>query len=98
MPSPPARVSEGEAFLVERYLPSGSTDALGAAIDRVARLCAGPTRSSLGSSLGVQYLHSAYVPSEDTCFCLFRGPSSDAVRQINTEADFSLDRITHAVL
>jgi hypothetical protein len=46
----------------------------------------------------VQYLHSAYLPTEDTCFCLFRAPSSDAVRAVNSEGQFALDRITDAVL
>jgi hypothetical protein len=46
----------------------------------------------------LQYLHSIYLPSEDTCFCLFRGVSVDALRDINHEAGFALDRITDALL
>jgi hypothetical protein len=82
------------AFLVERYLPPAAADSLPASVARVARLCADMDHSGLG----VQYLHSAYLPTEDTCFCLFRGPSSDAVRQVNREAHFALDRVTNAVL
>jgi hypothetical protein len=94
MSSPSATDPDRSAFLVERYLPPAAADALAASIARVALLCAETSRSDLG----VQYLQSAYLPSEDTCFCLFRGPSHDAVRQVNSEANFALDRITNAVL
>ena len=80
------------AFLVERYLPAAAADSLPAAVSRVAQLCA----SRPGT--GVRYLHSVYLPSEETCFCLFRGPSAEAVRDVNREAGFALDRITDAVL
>jgi hypothetical protein len=45
----------------------------------------------------VQYLHSAYLPAEDTCFCLFRAATAEAVRALNDEASFALDRIAAAV-
>lgn len=46
----------------------------------------------------VRYLYSAYLPREDTCFCLFRAVSAEAVRAVNDLADFPLDRITEAIL
>jgi len=80
------------AFLVERYLsPAAATD-LTRASSRVARGCAGP------SGRGVRYLYSAYLSTEDTCFCLFLAPSAEAVRAVNREASFALDRIIDAVL
>jgi hypothetical protein len=82
------------AFLVERYLPPAAASSLAASVARLARLCADLSRSGLG----VKYLQSAYLPTEDTCFCLFIGPSSDAVREVNSQAHFAFDRITHAVL
>lgn len=94
MAYPRASGSDTTAFLVERYLPPAAADSLAASVARVALLCADMSHSGLG----VQYLHSAYLPTEDTCFCLFRAPDSDAVRAINREADFALDRITDAVL
>ena len=84
-------------FLVERYLPSSAAAGLPAAVARVARLCTEPGDGSEADA-GVHYLQSAYLPSEDTCFCLFQGPSSDAVRDVNNRAGFALDRITDAVL
>jgi hypothetical protein len=82
------------AFLVERYLPTPEAGALADSVTRVARLCAD---SDQGGS-AVQYLHSAYLPTEDTCFCLFRAASADDVSAVNRAAAFSYDRITEAVL
>jgi hypothetical protein len=81
------------AFLVERYLSPAAAEDLATSTTRVARLCAG---SEPGPA--VRYLYSAYLPSDDTCFCLFRAESPDAVRAVNLEAGFDLDRITAAVL
>jgi Protein of unknown function (DUF4242) len=94
MTSPPSFEGPASAFLVERYLPATEVDGLADSVARVARLCADPARAGVG----VEYLHSAYLPTEDTCFCLFRAPSSDAVRAVNNEGHFALDRITDAVL
>jgi hypothetical protein len=82
------------AYLVERYLPVSALDDLAASVAHVARICAeqGDGRAA------VRYLQSTYVPSEDTCFCVFQAPSSDAVRAVNDAGHFPLDRITEAVL
>ena len=94
MPFPRTCDPDTTAFLVERYLPPAAAGTLPASVARLASLCDDVNHSGLG----VQYVQSAYLPTEDTCFCLFRGPSSEAVRQVNLEADFALDRITKAVL
>jgi Protein of unknown function (DUF4242) len=86
----------GSAFLVERYVPPSAADSLARAIPLAARLC------TLGAESGpahrVQYLLSAYLPAEDTCFCVFRAATADAVRALNHEADLPVDRITAAIL
>jgi hypothetical protein len=82
-------------FLVERYLPPAAAGILAPSVARAARLCALSAES--GSASKVQYLHSAYLPAEDTCFCLFRAATAEAVRALNDEASFALDRITAAV-
>jgi hypothetical protein len=86
--------SETTAFLVERYVSPAAAGSLSASVARLASLCDDPSHSGLG----VQYVQSAYLPAEDTCFCLFRGPSPEAVRKVNIDADFALDRITDAML
>lgn len=83
-------------FLVERYLPPTAAENLAASVARLAQLCALSAKS--GAASEVQYLLSAYLPTEDTCFCLFRAATADIVRALNDKADFALDRITAAVL
>ena len=97
MTTEPASDVDGSTFLVERYLPSSAADGLPAAVARVALLCAEQSQNSPAGA-GVQYLQSAYLPAEDTCFCLFQGPSADAIREVNDRGEFALDRITDAVL
>jgi len=77
-------------FLVERYLPPAAAQELAASVARVARLSTDSGRSGIE----VEYLSSVYLPTEDTCFCLFRAHSPDAVRAVNATAEFALDRIT----
>ena len=85
----------GSLFLVERYLPATAAGNLASSVARTARLCALSVES--GAAAEVQYLHSAYLPAEDTCFCLFHAASAEAVRALNDEASFALDRIAAAV-
>ena len=80
--------------MVERYLPAAAAAGLAASVARVVSLCS----DDEDPSLGVQYLQSAYLPSEDTCFCVFRAMSADDVRKVNGKANFPLDRITDAVV
>ena len=75
-------------FLVERYLNAAAAEGLPEAVARVADACAGPGH--------VRYLHSTFLPSEDTCFCVFEADSADAVRAVNAEAGFTVDRISDA--
>lgn len=82
-------------FLVERYLPAAEAENLASSVARAAQLCALSAES--GAASEVQYLHSVYLPAEDTCFCLFRAATAEAVRALNDEASFALDRIAAAV-
>ena len=81
-------------YLVERYLATAAAESLPTAVARLAALCDG-TPPGLDR---VRYLHSTYLPSEDTCFCLFRASSSDAVRALNDAAGLAVDRVTPAVV
>lgn len=84
----------GSTFLVERYLPTAASSGLAESVARVAIVCA----QSDGGHSQVRYLQSTYLPSEDTCFCLFQADSSDAVRAVNAAGQFAFDRITAAVV
>jgi hypothetical protein len=97
MSTPSADVrGSSPVYLVERYLTPAAAQDLPAAVARTARLAA----LSAGTVPGreAQYLLSAYLPAEDTCFCLFRAATAQAVRALNDQASFALDRITAAVL
>ena len=80
------------AYLVERYLNRRHVADLVAAVTRLAAAC----RDSADGSSPVRYLHSTFVPAEDTCFCLLQAGSLSAVRAVNTIADFDFDRISIA--
>lgn len=97
MSTPRVRDPDGPSsvFLVERYLPAAAAVNLASSVARAAQLCVLSAES--GAAAKVQYLHSAYLPAEDTCFCLFRAATAEAVRALNEEASFALDRIAVAV-
>ena len=77
-------------FLVERYVPASDLDQLAAAVHRVAHRC-GERR---GAGVEVDYVHSIYIPEEDTCFCVFRAPSANDVREVNDVEAFAIDRVS----
>ncbi len=76
-------------YMVERYLPGITNDQLTAAAGRAKEVTARMTEEGTP----VRYLRSTYVPGEDKCYCLFDGPSEDAVRQANERAEIPLERV-----
>ncbi len=78
-----------DTYLVERYLPDISEEALLAACSRT--MAAAAEMNAAG--VPVHYLGSTFAPEEECCFCLFAGPSLAAVRQANERADFAFARI-----
>ena len=45
----------------------------------------------------IKYLRSLFIPGEDKCFCLFDGPSTDAVLEANKRASLPFVRVVPAV-
>ena len=80
-------------YMVERSLPNITTDQLAAAAVRAKKTTA--KMSQEGTP--IRYLRSTFVPGEDKCFCLFDGPSLEAVKQANEEAQIPFDRIIEAL-
>lgn len=80
-------------FLVERYLPGIQPDQLAAA--------AGSAKSTSAEmaqeGTPVRYLRSTFIPGEDKCYCLFEGPSADAVKTVNDRAKLPYERIVEAM-
>jgi len=83
-------------FLVERYLPPAAARNLADPVSRTAQLC--ELSAHPGAGAHVEYLSSVYLPTEYTCFCLFQATTAGAVRSVNDQGGFALDRITAAVL
>lgn len=79
--------------MVERTLPGYSAEQVaGAAIG--AR-----ETTDLMSREGtpVRYLRSTFIPGEDKCYCLFDGPSPEAIQTANDRAGLPVERIVEVV-
>ena len=80
-------------YMVERHLPGITSDQLSAAAARAKSTTA--QMSEEGTP--IRYLRSTFVPSEEKCYCLFDGPSADAVEQANKRADIPYERVIEAI-
>jgi hypothetical protein len=76
-------------FLVERYLPGASAREV---LDIAARIEAEIERMN-AEGVSVRYLGSTFIPSEESCFCRFEGPSPEAVARLNQRAAIPFARI-----
>ncbi len=86
----PAARPPTNLFLIERYLPATTLEELSTAVERVAHAC----RTRRMAGVDIRYLHSIYIPAEDTCFCVFRAASAAVVRDANDAPTFRIDRIS----
>jgi hypothetical protein len=77
------------SYLVERYLPGRSVVDIQAAITRLETVA----QEMVEEGVTVRYLGSAFIPSEEACFCQFEGPSPESVAEANVRAGFPFARI-----
>ena len=80
-------------YIAERYLPGITQEQLLDAARR-AKLA---TAEMTTAGTPVTYLRSTFLPGDQTCYCLFEGPSEQAVRQVNDNAEIPYERIIPAV-
>lgn len=80
-------------YMVERHLPGFTSSQLAAAAASARKTTAEMTKEGVP----VRYLRSTFVPSENRCFCLFDGPSVEAVKQANERAGLPHERIIEVV-
>ena len=80
-------------YVVERYLPGITPDQLTAA----AGSAKSTTAQMTDEGTPVRYLRSTFIPGEEKCFCLFEGPSAEAVRTANDRAQLPYERIVEAM-
>jgi hypothetical protein len=69
-------------YLVERYLPGHDRGWLAAALSRLP-----------SAHVGVRYLGSTYIPTDDTCLCRFDAETADDVRDANEVVGLPFARI-----
>ena len=80
-------------YIVERSLPGITPEQLTAAAGAAKRTTAQMT----DEGTPVRYLRSTFIPGEEKCFCLFEGPSAEAVRTANDRAQLPYERIVEAM-
>lgn len=80
-------------YVVERYLPGIQPDQLTAAAGSAKKTTAQMTEEGTP----VRYLRSTFIPGEEKCYCLFEGPSADAVKEANERAQIPFERIVEAM-
>ena len=79
-------------YMVERHLPGLTDEQLGAAAARAKQT----TTEMAAEGTPVRYLRSTFVPGEEKCYCLFEGPSEDAIQQAQERAQLPYQRIVEA--
>lgn len=79
-------------YMVERHLPNFPPDQLPGAA------AAAKEKSAELSSEGqdVSYVRSTWVPEGDKCYCLFEGPSREAVEEVQKRAGLPYEKIHDA--
>ena len=80
-------------FMVERYLPGVTAEDLSEALAR--------TRHAIGllaeEGTTVRHLRCILVPTEESVFCLFEGPTAHSVEEANRRAEFPFDQVLKVV-
>jgi len=80
-------------FLVEAYEPCGHDESHAEIEQRVRTAAAALSRSGAE----VRFLRSIYVPTDETCFHLFDGPSIEVVEAVGRRAELTFNRVTEAI-
>jgi hypothetical protein len=79
-------------YMVERHLPGFTTDQIPGAASAAKSTTAQMTQEGTP----VRYLRSTFLPADEKCFCLFEGPSEDAVKEANDRAGLPYERVHEA--
>ena len=80
-------------FLVELYVSRTDAGAVGRRAERARLAAEDLTRDGTPT----RYLHSIYVPEDETCFFLYEAASADAVRAAARGAALTFERVAEAV-
>lgn len=80
-------------YMVERFLSGMTAPDLRAAAARAKLEAAKMTEEGIA----VRYLESTFSEEDETAFCLFEGPSREAIREVNIRARIPYERIAEVV-
>ncbi len=79
-------------YMVERHLPEFPPDQLPGAAAAAKQKSA----ELSGEGQDVRYLRSTCIPEGEKCYCLFEGPSSEAVEEVQKRAGIPYEKIHEA--
>lgn len=80
-------------FLIELYVSRSDPQAVEAKAEQARRAADALSREGRA----VRFLHSIYVPEEETCFYLFEADGAGAVRETARRAGLPSARVVEAV-
>jgi hypothetical protein len=80
-------------YLVERYWPGVTSGRLLEALQRVRQVM----DEMSGEGTRVCDISCTLIPAEEVVFSVYKGPSADAVRQLNQRARIPVSRIVEAI-
>lgn len=80
-------------YLMESYLPKHELPAQAQTIARVRRAA----RAASLRGTPVSYLHSIFIPDDESCFHLFEAPSPEAIVEVSRQAALDYDRIVEVL-
>ena len=76
-------------YLIERTFPNGLSIPM---TDEGRKACAGVV--NVNATEGVTWVHSYVSPDRTKTFCIYDGPSADAIRQVAERNGLPVDAIT----
>ena len=85
-PSAPAAGAAPHRFLVERTFPAGALDGLDASTKAKV--------NAKNASVGVRWVQSYATADKTKTFCIYEGPSEEAIRKAATLNGLPVDQVT----
>jgi hypothetical protein len=82
-----------QTFLVEHYWPGVTREGFLAATDRVRAVVDDMARTAEP----VRFLHSTFVPEDESAFCVFSSPSRELVEEAYKQAGVPFERVLLAL-
>jgi Protein of unknown function (DUF4242) len=81
-------------FVLEFYVSRTDTDAVARGAKNVRKAAEQLTQEGKP----VEYVHSIFIPEDETCFHVYEAVSADAVREAARRAALPFDRVAEAVV